>query len=478
MSVGKKVALNSLAQIFGKAISVVIGLVTLKVLTNILGVSEFGNYTLIITYLTFFSILADLGLNVVLTTEISSEEGDIPTKVGNILSLRIFTATIVIGFLGGLVALFSPYPTQVKHLIGIGAIGMIAVSVSQVLSGVFQKYLHTYVIAIGDIISRAVLLVTVGFLYLQGNITLTGVTLGFILAGLLQTLYILHQTKRFVPITFGVDISYWKHLLRESLPLFIIIAFNLVYYKIDTIMLSFFKGAEDVGLYGVAYKVLELLLVFPGMFVGILLPLFTKYWKKDEQVFQQIVNKSLNTMIAIGIPVVFGGVLLAPRIVEFIASQEYLEATNSLRLLFGAFGFALFSYLMSHVLIGSGQKHRIVIIAIAGAATNILFNLILIPRLSYTGAALATMMTEGIVLLLYIIQVYRFVKVDFVVFWDMLLRVVLASLAMVLIILITNWMPLVITSLLASSVFAGAIWITSGYQRLKSAYLINIQEES
>jgi O-antigen/teichoic acid export membrane protein len=49
MSVGKKIALNSLAQIFGKAISVAIGLVTLKILTNYLEVSAFGNYTLIIT---------------------------------------------------------------------------------------------------------------------------------------------------------------------------------------------------------------------------------------------------------------------------------------------------------------------------------------------------------------------------------------------------------------------------------------------
>jgi O-antigen/teichoic acid export membrane protein len=477
MSLGKKIAINSLVQIIGKVLSVAVGLATMKILTNTLGVSSFGDYTLIIAFLSIFSVIADLGLNVMLTTEISHDDNfKIQKAISNILSFRIISSIIIIGILGALVAFISPYKMDIKILIIIGSFGMIITSITQVLGGLFQKLLKTQVLVIGEILSKIIFLVVVIVLLLFFQVSLLGIIIGFVLAAFIQSIYIFINSKKYIKLSLSFDFTYWKYIFKESLPLFIIMSFNLMYYKIDTIMLSIIQGPEAVGMYGVSYKVFEMLLVFPGMFVGLLLPLFTKYYHKDKKIFQHIVDKGFNTMLGLGIPVVVAGILLSQRIIELISSKDYIQSKFTLQLLFISFGVTLISFLMSHILIGSGKKNKIMIISILGAIFNIIINLFLIPRYSYTGAAIATVITEFIVCGMYIVQVNRYVGIRPNIFWNILVKIIISVILMGVSIYLLQDLPIIVTSFIAAIVFIGAIWVSIGYQQLKDTYLIQIQE--
>lgn len=78
---------------------------------------------------------------------------------------------------------------------------------------------------------------------------------------------------RYVRISFIFDASVWKDIIQRSWPLIITIVLNLVYLKADILILSLFKSQADVGLYGAAYRVIDVLVTIPFMIGGTILPI-------------------------------------------------------------------------------------------------------------------------------------------------------------------------------------------------------------
>jgi O-antigen/teichoic acid export membrane protein len=473
-SVGRKIAFNSLVQIVGKAVAVAIGLITVKLLTNNLGVAGFGEYTTILNFLMMFGIVADLGLYVVLTTEIAHEDEQRTLKaISNIFTLRLVSAILIVIGLGSLVALVTPYSWEVKSLIVLGSFGMVFMSLAQVLVGIFQKNLRTDRIVIAETLARLFLMVSVVTLSLTDNFRLIWIILAFVGSNILQFSYVLFYARKYFVIKLTFDWPYWKYLLKAAFPLFVVITFNLIYYKIDTLMLSVLKTPEDVGLYGVAYKILELLAVFPGMFVGLLLPIFAKYYVADKKIFQDVFGKGFMILATLAVPLVVGGLLMSEKIILLISGPDYSVATPALRLLFVGIGFIFFSNLFSNVLIGAGLQGKIMFISITGAIFNVLLNLYLIPRFSYVGAAFATSMTEGLVLMLYMWQVYKYIQFLPKVSWQFM-KVVFTSALMGVVLYYTAGLNIFLQALLGAITFGVVLYFSTGFANLKKEYVISV----
>lgn len=479
MSVGKKLAINSIIQVVGRIFSVLIGLVTLKVLTNYLGVEEFGQYTIVVTFLSMFAIISDLGLNVVMTTEISKEDYR-PTDfiVQNLVGLRIVTGLLIWILWAPILWFGFGYTSEVKLLIIFGSLAMICMSIGQVLNGIFIKHLHAEVIAIGDMLSRLVFVLGVVTLWAVYDLTLTLVIGAFVVSVLAQFLYTILSAKRFAQIGLAGDISYWQYSLKEALPLFMIITFNLIYYKIDTIMISLIQGPVDTGLYGVAYKVIEMFSTFPTMFVTLLLPFFTQYFVKNRAYFQQVASKGLALLLGAMLPVAVGGVILSREVVLILSSEEYLPIVFSMQILFASLIWIALSNLFSHMLIGANHKMKILGVSVAGAVFNVALNLVLIPIYSYTGAALATFATEFLVVCLYFIQVRKHVQILPSISFTNLYKIGAATLAMAGTLLITGSIPIVLQMILGAAVFCGVMYLAYKKEGLKQTFLVQDLESA
>ena len=108
MSVPRKIFYNALAQTFGKVVAVVIGLITVALLTQHLEEKGFGQYSTILAFLGFFVVVADLGLYLYVVREISKPDTDHPKILGNALGLRLTTALLTLS-LGAVIAVLFPY---------------------------------------------------------------------------------------------------------------------------------------------------------------------------------------------------------------------------------------------------------------------------------------------------------------------------------------------------------------------------------
>ncbi|MEY2985855.1 MAG: hypothetical protein RJB24_84, partial [Candidatus Parcubacteria bacterium] len=395
--------------------------------------------------------------------------------VNNLFTFRLVMAVLVIGIIASASVWAIPaYSREIKILVALGSIGAIGASVSNVLIGVFQTKLRTDKITIGDFLARITLMIGVLALAFLGEVDLFWVMVWYSLAGMVQAIFMITATYKYYPIRLNIDWVYWKQIFKKALPLFVIITFNLIYYRIDTVMLSVMKDQTAVGLYGASYKILEILIALPGMFMGLLLPLFTKYYLQDKTRFQHIFQQAFNILVTVAIPLGVAGILLSSKILDLIAGQEFMPATNTLQVLFIGIGFIFLGNLMGHILISAQFQSKSMYIAIIGAVFNVGLNLYLIPRYSYLGAATATAITEGLVLLSYIYLVRKHIQ-DFPKFQFIHLITILATILMGISLYFSSNFNIFIQTIIAIIVF-GIVLLPLGINRLKQYYAINIQE--
>ena len=213
--------------------------------------------------------------------------------------------------------------------------------------------------------------------------------------------------RRQIPFRLSLRKESLARTLKESWPMAVSAILVLVYFKGDTLLLSLLRTPHEVGVYGVAYKILENIIFFPIMFVGLVMPLLSKYFTADAGMFRAVFQKTFDFLTMIVVPLAVGGIYLSPAIVRILAGGGFEEAAAPLRILFIAIVFIFFGALFGSTIIAIQKQKEVMWVYGGAAALNIAANLYLISRYSYVGAAVTTAATEFVVSSCMLFIIYR-----------------------------------------------------------------------
>ncbi len=401
---------NTLIASVARILGSVAAFLSFALIARALGPEQFGIYSTAFAFGYLFSGLADLGLYSLMTREISREGSDERAIVSQFISLRIVSLIASFGFVPIILFLAPlPYSLETKYIILLTLPVYFFLSTSQVLLGVFQKHMHLEWPAFAELASRMLQLLFFFILFFTYK-GLTMFVVAAVLAGFLMFLINLFASRRYTPFTFAIDLRYWRAVLIRALPIAASLIFTLIYFKIDIIMLSILKDARDVGVYNLGYKFLESVIFFPAMFVGILFPLFSRFWPLERTLFTSLFQRAFDMLVIAATPIVFGGWFVAPWIVSIIGGSAFFEATSVFRWLLIAIWFIFLGSLVGNVVIAINKQIPASLVYFAGMVFNIVANIIAIPRFSYNGAAATTAITEVMITSLLLIIIIREVK--------------------------------------------------------------------
>ncbi|MFZ5559577.1 MAG: flippase [Patescibacteria group bacterium] len=412
MTIVRKIAYNTIISVGARVTAVALSLISIGFITRYLGKEGFGNYSLILAFLYVFNILADLGLYSLMTREISRPGADERKIASNIFTLRIIALLIFLG-LAIILIWFFPYAPQVKLGVVIGSISFLFLSASQVLMGIFQKYLRIDKAGFADIIGRIIQLSLV-IIFIHFNLGFFSILLALIISCFGNFILNYLFAKRHIPITLAFDFSLWKELLKTAIPIAASIILTLIYFKFDTIFLSLkfinrgsINPIIDVGIYNIAYKILEGLIFFPSMFVGLIMPLLSKFAFASLDEFKKVFQKTLDVLIIFIIPLIVGLLFLSLPIVVLIGGKQFSASAPVLQILSFAIGLMFLGNLFGHSIIALNKQKTGAWIYFGGMIFNMVTNLIFIPKFSYFGAASTTVATELLVTILMIYLIYK-----------------------------------------------------------------------
>lgn len=450
----KKIFYNTLLQSGGKIISVVLGLITIAYLTPYLGQTGFGEYTTVIAFMGFVGILADLGLYLVTTREISVPGADENKILGNVFSLRFLTVVLMLA-IGAFASLFFPYSEEVKRSMFVAVLAFSFVSGTQVLVGVFQRYLIFYQLVASEIVQRLVMLAAT-LLFIFWRLDLIYFIWGLALSNAIHFFLSLHLARKKIPFSLRFDLGFWKSLLFRAWPLAFSVVLNLVYFKADTLILSVLKPARDVGTYGLSYKFLEVLLAFPAMFAGLIMPFLARFAFLEWDKYRLYLQKSLDAIFLVIVPMVAVVYFFARPIVNLVGGAIYPDADRVLQILIFATAIIYIGNLFGYTVVALNSQKKMVWGYLSGALLGLFLYFVLIPKFSYFGAAAATVAVE-----LYVTSFAYFLtskKTGFYPSFALLVKALLAGMPMALLFHFLNfpWIAEIMAGLLvyAACLFA------------------------
>src|SRR3989344_7834246 len=448
MSIAANIARNTFYQAFSKFSGAIIGLLIVALMTRYLGQTGYGYYTTIVAFLQFFGVLADFGLQMTTTKLLAEPNSNNSQIFGNILALRIISSVIFLGA-SVLVVWLLPYPLIIKQGISLASLSFLFVSLQSIFISIFQKNLAMAKVAISEIASKSFLLLGV-FLAVIGNAGLLWIIVAVVIGNSTGFLILFFSAFKFFKFRPQINLVIWRQIWTTMWPLALTIALTLIYFRADTVILALFRPQNEVGLYGATYKVLEVLVQFPYLFLGLILPLLTKFFLSNRLLFELIIQKSFELMMIIIMPMVFSVLILGDKIMVFIAGPEFLISGALLKILILAVALIYIGALFGYAIVAAELPKKMIKFYFIDALISIVLYLIFIPLFSYWAAAVITIFTELIITLAsyYVLKKYTRLKI---IKWPIIAKALLASLLMtaVLILLINqNLLTLVIIGLI------------------------------
>jgi O-antigen/teichoic acid export membrane protein len=415
MSTAKKILGNTIVQVLGRAIMAVVSIGILKAVSGFLSVEGYGQYTAVYEFLAFFGIAADFGLFTIGVREMSKGERDKNFIAGNIFGMRIVTAAATMALAVVLAFVLPQYEgTFIPIGISIAAISVFLTILQGTVSSVLQVDLKmeyaTIGLVTGKVLSFLWMLAAIYYFYVgtPTQAAFNQLMIAGVVGNLFALVYTYHYAARYARLRPLYVKEYWKEIFRGAFPYGIALVFNMIYFRIDSVMILFMKGSTELGYYGPAVRMLEILQVIPVYFMNSVLPVLSKSLKEDPKKVERILTLCMNFLFMAALPMAIGIYLLAYPIIFLTTQPEFLSQLDkgiygsdaALQILCLAMAISFNSSLYNYSLVALGKQSKLLWINGGAALFNIVVNLFVIPQWGFRGASWSTVATEVFILLI------------------------------------------------------------------------------
>jgi len=396
MSLGKQIAYNTFLQTVAKIIGTILAVIAFGMMARYLDQKGFGAYTTITAFLQFFGILVDMGLSVIAIQLVSEIGHDHKKNFDNIFTIRLISGIIIYAIAPFAVLLF-PYSPEIKLGVLIMAPSFFLSSMIQLSTTIYQVRLKMGVPMMADIISKAFLIAGIA-LAAGMNWGLAGVLVVIFLNNLVQWSVLFFYSRQWALPRLAFDRAIWRIIFDRTWPIALSILCNVVYLRMDTVILSLFRPQADVGIYGAAFRVVEVLMTFPIMFIGLTLASFARAWSSgDHRQFARYFQKTFDFMGLTAFPLIVGTFFTGTAVMTLVAGSSFEESGILLKLLIVATGAIFFGSLFGHLINIINEQKKMLVGYFSVALVAVVAYLIFIPRYGYWAAASITILTEVLI---------------------------------------------------------------------------------
>jgi len=409
------IAWNTISQLVGKIVGAGTTFLVGILIARRFGAEGYGDFTKIITYVAFFFWIADFGINAIYLRQQTTEEAD-DNAWPTLLGLRVIGSVILMFIALAFLALLPQGQTQgYTTFVRLGIIVFSPAILFQALitstNAVFQKNLR-YDFATAAVVAGSVF--TLLFLFAMTAMRGTwGILMGVmaLFAGSAVTACVALLLVRRIAGTIRIvlRVANMKRMLLPSIPLGLTLFFNLVYFHVDSVILTLTRTTAEVGIYGLAYKLFEVPLVLPTFFVNALYPLMLRAFHSSERTtndeFMHLVRRSMITLVVLSFVTGIFLWIVAPYMT--LIRSDFAASVPVLRILIMSLPIFFVSSLTMWILITLGKQKLLMVIYGTGMIINVFLNAYFIPRYGYIAAAWITVMSEGFVLALSGFTVYK-----------------------------------------------------------------------
>lgn len=407
-SVRRNIILNLILSASG----IVLPLVTYPYIARILEPENMGKLSYVSSIMNYFQWFAYLGIpiyGIKKVAEIRNERENLSNLVGELITLNLLSVGIVSIFII-ILTFYIPSFSKNKILFFIYTITLFfnTLNLEWLYKGI-EEYKY---ITIRSLLCR-LFIVFLTFLLIKKKsdyliyavISLVGVFLTFVFN-------ILNIKKYILDLELKKSLKKLKLHLKGVIYFFLLNIFATIFLNLDIVMLGSISGNIEVGYYSVATKIKTVLITLISSIPAVLLPRMTRYLKeKKENEFYSLVEKILNLIIVITIPLIFFFIIEAKNCIGIIAGEKYELAIKPMIILMPLLLISGVSSILGYqVLIPLNREREFFYIIVLGLFIDFILNYLWIENYGSVGAARATLITEVIICMIELYLLRKILK--------------------------------------------------------------------
>jgi O-antigen/teichoic acid export membrane protein len=385
---------------------------------NIVGAAEYGLYYALFNFSFLLHILLDVGINQFNNREIARFPEKINSYFSNLMVLKglfafgYFGLTLLGAFLSG----FRDF--ELVWLFWL-AVNQMLISIILFARSNFTALQWYNWDAFFSILDR---LLSIGFcvslMYLPMFKDVFSVKY-FILA---QTVSLgISAVFSMSVLLFKIDIKMpdfnWKssfELIKQSFPFALAILMMSMYTRVDAVMIERLlaeTGSYETGIYAASYRLLDAANMIPFLFASILIPVFSRNLEYKQE-FRPLLYGSLKFLLILSFTVSVAIVFWGMEILNFLYVDAQDMWYKTFLLLMLTFNVVCFNYVFGGFLTAAGKLWFIIRFSIIALVMNVVLNFIFIQSDGASGAAMATLITQGFMAIVQTAEVIKKWKLE------------------------------------------------------------------
>lgn len=403
---------NTVFNLIKTGSSILYPLIVFPYTSRVLGAASLGRVTFGNSIISYFNMMATLGVTAYAVRECSRVRND-RDELGKVASQihSINMCTTVVAYLALAVCLaVSQSLESYRTLIWIQSISILFATLGMDwLNTAMEDFRYiTIRTCLFQVLALAMLFLCVKqpehyMIYaITGVISSSG-------ANLVNIFY----RRRYCRVRFTFQMN-WRRHLPPIILLFAMMLSQTILNSLDTTMLGLLQGDYQVGLYGAALKIKNIVSQMVASIAWVVMPgLSEQFARRDYSKVNQLLRGAAMFTVVLGVPCVAGLMSIPREILMVAGGAEYVEAAGTLQLLTISMALSFVTGIYGNmILLPSGREAQFMVACIAASVFNGIANYLLIPKFGSEGAALATIVSTLVILVITTWKIEKEIKIE------------------------------------------------------------------
>ncbi len=440
-------------------IAALLTLVLTILIARKLGDVSFGRYSFALAFTSLFAVIP-AGLNSLIVRDVARDKSVATKYLGNIVIMKAIMSVMIIALIA-LIIILMDYPlatTTAVLIFGVYTVFIIFADTFKMVFLAFERMEHQAII----IVVRQFVIVSLSVSAIFMGYGFTMIACVFVIGSVVDlVLSFFICDRRFTRLKLEIDIDFWKKAIKIALPLTFLPLAAIIYTRIDILMLSAMKGDAVVGWYNAAYNLILALQPIPNIFAIAVFPLAAQLFVSSRDSLKVAYEKSAKYLLILGLPIAVGASVSADRIITVFYGTGFTNSVLALQILSWEVLLFFIYRILANILISMDRQNQMAIVAGSCAVCNVIFNAILIPSFSYIGAAVATIITETILLGAYFYLVSKYLYL--LPLHKVIVKPAIACLVMAVFVHFCTWSNLAVVIISAAVLYFAVFFVIKGF---------------
>lgn len=392
----------------------VLSLVYFVFVSRSVGVENLGMYITALNLTTLFGIFIDLSFNQVLIRETAKHPEAAERYLNATLALKLLTALGAYALVMVVVNAFH-YPDVTRSLVTFSGLVMIFDSFTLSFYAILRGVQRLKYEAVGTILTK-VIVMSVGIVGLRLGAGIHFVVVALLVGSVFNFLYSFLMVGHHVGVVAKPrwDSSALRFLGGIAVPFALAAILNAVYINVDQLLLSHplltgSRGASYVGWYGTAYKLTFSLQFFPAAVAAAIFPAMSAYYLTRRDLLAKTFRRAMFYLAVLAVPMSVGIFILAESLVVRLYTGAFQASVVPLKILVSSLLFVFLNYPVGYLLNATDRQARNTLHLGVVVAVNIVLNVLLIPKYTFVGTAIASLASSALYLTLNVLVARRIV---------------------------------------------------------------------